>query len=126
MLMAVALGSRPKPSSPKRGRSQRSRVTLVARSPAGSLASSAWNAAQAPCSSVQDLLMASRSRRPGGEVVVLGPCAREEVWLLDQQAEQVGGKETAFSGDRGERAAGCHVRRAGRGRRRGRRLADGP
>src|SRR5262249_45709829 len=32
---------------------------------AGSFASSAWNDAQAPCSSVQDRLMASRSRRPG-------------------------------------------------------------
>ena len=62
----------------------------------------------------------------GGEVIVVGPGTGEEVWLLGQQAEEVGGKEPAFGGDRGERSAGCHVRRAGRRRRRGHRRADEP
>ena len=55
---------RPKPSSANSGSSQRSRVMVVARSPAGSLASSVANVVQAPWSSVQDRLMASRRRRP--------------------------------------------------------------
>ena len=64
IVIALARWSRPKPSSANSGSSQRSRVTVVARSPAGSLASSVANVVQAPWSSVQDRLTASRRRRP--------------------------------------------------------------